>query len=343
MFTNKTMIIMKNFFEINRALVAKKKIFTLFVAALCCASMFAEDYALPGKFTVNADGAQVRFSQQAILRRGANHSIFTISSDQFLLYSYNYSSYFAWGTGDDPGYTSYKTDFVDWGDYLLDKYDNPITQQFRTLSADEWQYLLSGRENATFLCGLAQITNQAGYDVYNGLILFPEDAYAYKGGTSLKFSDDLKFEPYIRTNEFTYGYNEYTYEQWKQLEAHGAVFLQAATICQNNQPYQGVWPSCSEMKDVYYWTSTGAGGGSTPSAKALYISEQSNTTVNTALQNFPRSHQLTVRLVHDVQAGEGIENIATPSDKARKVMMDGTLYIALPDGKIYNATGAEMK
>lgn len=39
----------------------------------------------------------------------------------------------------------------------------------------------------------------------------------------------------------------------------------------------------------------------------------------------------------------GIEYIATPSDKARKVMMDGTLYIAMPDGKIYNANGVQVK
>ena len=42
-------------------------------------------------------------------------------------------------------------------------------------------------------------------------------------------------------------------------------------------------------------------------------------------------------------SAQAIENIATPSDKARKVMMDGMLYIAMPDGKIYNATGVEVK
>lgn len=40
---------------------------------------------------------------------------------------------------------------------------------------------------------------------------------------------------------------------------------------------------------------------------------------------------------------QSIENIATPTDKARKVMMDGTFYIANPDGKIYNALGTEIK
>lgn len=47
--------------------------------------------------------------------------------------------------------------------------------------------------------------------------------------------------------------------------------------------------------------------------------------------------------VVDEHYGEGIENIATPSDKARKKMMDGTLYISTPDGKIFNATGQEVK
>ena len=39
---------------------------------------------------------------------------------------------------------------------------------------------------------------------------------------------------------------------------------------------------------------------------------------------------------------QAIENIATPTDKARKVMMDGQLFLEL-NGRTYNATGAEVK
>lgn len=40
---------------------------------------------------------------------------------------------------------------------------------------------------------------------------------------------------------------------------------------------------------------------------------------------------------------EGIEQIPVPQDNARKYMINGQIYIALPDGKTYNAQGAEMR
>lgn len=323
-----------------------KKLFTLFAAALCCASMFAVEVVLPGKFTINADGDQVRFSSWSIQTKSDRVGITfntVIGTEQYGSIS-TYGHYFAWGTGDDPGYTSYKIFFVDWGDYLVDGDGNLIDLQLRTLSADEWQYLLSGRENAEYLCGLAQITNKAGNGGYQGLMLFPDDAYAVSVGYSLEFSDDLEFVPYKNTKQFGFNYNQYTYEQWKQLEALGAVFLQATTIFVNNEPISGTLPD--EMKDVIYWTSTSASnsGSSVPLAKALYINEVSYKKIDKVLVDTPRNFQLVVRLVHDVTAEEqGIENIATPADKARKVMMDGTLYIATPDGKIYNTTGVQVK
>ena len=40
---------------------------------------------------------------------------------------------------------------------------------------------------------------------------------------------------------------------------------------------------------------------------------------------------------------QGIEAISAPTDKAAKYLIDGALFITLPDGKIYNATGKEVK
>ena len=39
----------------------------------------------------------------------------------------------------------------------------------------------------------------------------------------------------------------------------------------------------------------------------------------------------------------GIEQIPVPQDNARKYMINGQIYIALPDGKTYNAQGAEVR
>ncbi len=40
---------------------------------------------------------------------------------------------------------------------------------------------------------------------------------------------------------------------------------------------------------------------------------------------------------------QGIENIAVPTEKAAKVLVEGQLYIVRPDGSIYNASGAKVK
>ncbi|MBQ2190430.1 MAG: Ig-like domain-containing protein, partial [Paludibacteraceae bacterium] len=52
------------------------------------------------------------------------------------------------------------------------------------------------------------------------------------------------------------------------------------------------------------------------------------------------SYVLTVETAGDPTA---IEDVHIESDKAEKVLMDGILYIALPDGKVYNATGEQVK
>ena len=45
----------------------------------------------------------------------------------------------------------------------------------------------------------------------------------------------------------------------------------------------------------------------------------------------------------DIQVAQGIEDIVVPADKAEKVLIDGILYIALPDGKIFDAHGLQVR
>ena len=42
-------------------------------------------------------------------------------------------------------------------------------------------------------------------------------------------------------------------------------------------------------------------------------------------------------------SSEGIENLHMDTDYARKVVMDGRLYILLPDGTLYNALGSQVR
>ena len=57
----------------------------------------------------------------------------------------------------------------------------------------------------------------------------------------------------------------------------------------------------------------------------------------------PRHEGMMVRLVKDVDSEQGIEDVvATEKDKTRKVLIDGVLYI-IRDGKVFNATGAQVR
>ena len=43
------------------------------------------------------------------------------------------------------------------------------------------------------------------------------------------------------------------------------------------------------------------------------------------------------------KSDDGIESLSAPNDRAQKIMMDGQLYIATPDGKIFTTQGARVK
>ena len=99
---------------------------------------------------------------------------------------------FGWGTGNNPtnkstDYNDYQT-FVDWGVNKIGSY-SPNT--WRTLTYNEWYYLLTNRFNASNLKGVAQVNG------VNGLILLP-DAWVCPSGVTFKagFHNDWCTECY---------------------------------------------------------------------------------------------------------------------------------------------------
>ena len=107
----------------------------------------------------------------------------------------------------------YLGSFVDWGTNQMGD-DAPNT--WRTLTYDEWDYLLNTRTNATSLKGVAQVNG------VNGLILLPDN---------WSCPADVTFKSGFHSN---YGadnyaiYQTFTADQWSKLEAAGAIFLPAA-------------------------------------------------------------------------------------------------------------------
>ena len=121
-----------------------------------------------------------------------------------------YIDLFGWGTGTHPTDTStnkadYLT-FVDWGTNRIMN-GGYIADKWRTLTRDEWHYIL--RRNESTLAGLGSING-----VY-GAFLLPDNFVIPEG---LTFNSGL---------DGTTTTNNYSLEDWNKMEAAGAVFLPA--------------------------------------------------------------------------------------------------------------------
>lgn len=121
------------------------------------------------------------------------------------------STLFGIGTSED--YYDYFGSFRDWGTNQIGL-DAPDT--WRTLTKDEWDYLISKRTLAADLCGVAQVNG------VNGLVLLP-DTWSFPADVTFKagFSNEWNEEAYAT-------YQVISAEQWAVFEAAGAVFLPAA-------------------------------------------------------------------------------------------------------------------
>ena len=145
----------------------------------------------------------------------------------------------------------YSGSFVDWGTNTIGNY---APNTWRTLTNNEWEYLLNTRTNANSLKGVAQVNG------VNGLILLPDNCKCPSGVT-------FKSGFYSERSVEAYGqYQSFSAEQWFKLEAAGAVFLPAAGVRYGsdvgNGQYDGVYWSATENTSNYayclYFSSGGA-------------------------------------------------------------------------------------
>lgn len=150
---------------------------------------------------------------------------------------------FGWGTGMNPTNFSDKAadyTFVDWGAFC----GLPTNggKMWRTMSMDEWTYLLAKRKNARRLYAIAYVDNKYG------MVILPDNWKCPKG---------VWVKPGPKEDQA----NWYTAEKWALLEAAGAVFLpcEAKRVGAN---LQGSASCC------HYWTSS---ANKKKPAEALYI------------------------------------------------------------------------
>ena len=205
---------------------------------------------------------------------------------------YGWIDLFGWGTGNNPTNVSRKnTDylsFFDWG--------NNISEEWRTLSIEEWQYLVHDRIDAWKKIGEARIdTGEAkifdGEEEIYGVVILPDNWVLPSG---CKFTPDIILLPdsisiiggkvprYVNTGAT----NWYTTLQWEEMEKAGAIFLPWAGRRRGEkhlEPFYG-----------YYWTSTPKGN-----YEAHYINLGSGLTVKR--NGMDRSWRLSIRLVRNAK------------------------------------------
>ena len=115
------------------------------------------------------------------------------------------------GVSTSTNNADYAGEFVDWGVNTISG-DAPDT--WRTLSADEWEYLLKKRKNASDLYGVAQVAG------INGMIILPDD---WEEANGIVFKSGLHSS---QVNDYSV-YQSFTDAQWLAMENAGAVFLPA--------------------------------------------------------------------------------------------------------------------
>lgn len=232
---------------------------------------------LSGEFSVS-DTKKVRFSQGNLQYqastgtwRFAEHQWDMIGDDNENI-SPNYDGWidlFGWGTSgwnsganayqpystspDPEDYYpggSYENDLTgdyanaDWGVYNKISNGGNKAGLWRTLTKDEWEYLIEGRENAASKYGVACVNG------VNGLVLLP-DSWTLPNGLSFT-SGEGDIDNKDQAADVYKTVNSYTTSEWARLEAYGAVFLPAAGNRDGSDVY--------DVGDGNYWSSSASYG-----------------------------------------------------------------------------------
>ncbi|MCR5696408.1 MAG: hypothetical protein K6G73_05455 [Marinilabiliaceae bacterium] len=175
---------------------------------------------------------------------------------------------------------------ADWGIYNAIQNGGNKAGKWRTLTNNEWIYLMYNRPNASHLIAHAIV------DGVCGLILLPDD-WRGVADVKLKFTIDLNSDsdqPWIPIIDHSVNYyklNELSIAQFAILQVKGAVFLPAAgsanATIYNGANYEG-----------NYWSSTANSESHAYGMRFSPYRFKPNS-------NYCRTEALSVRLVQDVK------------------------------------------
>lgn len=119
----------------------------------------------------------------------------------------------------------------DWGVYNKISNGGNAANLWRTLTKEEWAYILTERPRCTELFSAGKIGGM------NGLILLPDE---WEQLESIPFTADTAL----------WEANDYTFAEWAEMEANGAVFLPAAGFREGTSTQQSIW------NEGLYWSSS---------------------------------------------------------------------------------------
>ena len=305
-----------------------KKFFTLLLVLVTSINLMATEGALSGKFTINANGDQIVFSQGNLQYVGtwqfATNQWDVIGNAQ----ADNNRDMFGWGTGAVPNKVStdnsdYST-FTDWGVNAITNGGNEANL-WRTLTNDEWKYLFYTRENAATLFGLG------GVNGVNGLIVLPDNWTTPQGASFVASTTqglENQGEYFYNNSGNNFSHNTFTAEQWSIMEAAGAVFLPAAG-------YRYGTDVLNVDSIGYYWS------------VSPYDTEKGYDLGFNSSKFNPQDksyyyYGFSVRLVQAASSGpEAIDNTAI-SEKTTKHIVNGQLLIE-KNGKTYTLQGQQVQ
>ena len=177
---------------------------------------------------------------------------------------------------------------ADWGVYNKISNGGNGKGMWRTLTSDEWQYLLNKGSFAN-----STRANKYGFaklqGLYEGMVILPDDWTLPTG---------LSFTP-GRDPNFGFDINKYTINEWQRMEAAGAVFLPCAGK---------IWGS-NYMKPASnggaYWSVTPQDGNSTTRAGYLNFTKNPTYGVSWGVDGMNRYSGNSVRLVRDSRESHG--------------------------------------
>ena len=269
--------------------------------------------------TDNVDGG----TEQTDTNFGYYYKDGTALADKIDLFGWSGSTGSAkWGVSTSTNKTDYSGDFVDWGKNTI---GTDIPDTWRTLTKDEWGYLLSGRTNAYNLVGGARINlNADGSKYVNGLVLLP-DNWTCPAGVTFKsgLAGTYSVQAYA-------DYQTFTFSDWQLLESAGAVFLPASGSRYGASVF-------SVQYYGFYWSATPAA-----SDEAYYMSFSSYS----CFSKYGKGslYGYAVRLVKNYSnvSTDLSHPSAADTAPARKVLRNGTVLIER-NGKTYTLTGTEVK